>query len=177
MGDDMAVPELWQGMLDLYSAPGIPEACVNVQDACEADSLLLLTAAILTRSERQMTPDLAGSLVAATAEWRHEVVLPLRALRRRWRGRLAAESLRERVKALELEAERSQVDLLQSALEATSALPGAAAGPALLRSNCQAVLPGGSECPACVEAREVFFHRVAALLWPALTAENPGVAE
>lgn len=177
MDNDMAVPELWQGMLDLYSAPGIPEACVSLQDACEADVLLLLTAAILTRSERQLTPDLAGRLMAATAEWRHEVVLPLRALRRRWRGRLAAEALRERVKALELEAERRQVGLLQSALGAVSPLPGAAAGPALLRTNCQAVLPGPTACPACVEAREVFLHSVAALLWPPLTAKNPGVAE
>lgn len=177
MDDDMAIPELWQGMLDLYSAPGIPEACVSLQDACEADVLLLLTAALLTRSEQQLTPDLADSLVAATAEWRHEVVLPLRALRRRWRGRLAAAALRERVKALELEAERSQVGLLQSALEAASALPGAAAGPALLRSNCQAVLPGARACAVCVEARKVFLDSVAEWFWPPPTAEKPGVAE
>lgn len=166
MDDDMAVPELWQGMLDLYSAPGIPEACVGLQDACEADVLLLLTAVILTRSERQLTPDLAGRLVAATAEWRHEVVLPLRALRRRWRGRLAAESLRERVKVLELEAERSQVGLLQSTLEAASPLPEAVADRALLRRNCLAVLPGARACPACDEAREIFLDSVAARLWP-----------
>ncbi|MFN2328015.1 MAG: TIGR02444 family protein [Chromatocurvus sp.] len=185
MGGDMAAPELWQGMLDLYSAPGVPDASVNLQDACDADVLLILTAVLLAQNGLSLTPALADRLFAETRVWRREVVVPLRSLRRRWRGRSGAEALRERVKSLELDAERSQVGMLQSVLDAESPLSAATAGLELLHSNCRVALYGGRGCPACDAAQAAFCDSVAAWLWPetrpqspsANPAENPGVAE
>lgn len=177
----MATPDLWQGMLDLYAAPGVPDACVNVQDACDADVLLLLTAVFLAQNGIALRSELAGTLVAETREWRREVVKPLRELRRRWRGRPSAEALRQRVKALELDAERSQVDMLQSVLDAESPLPAATAGLELLHSNCRQAFHRASGCTACDEAQAAFRDSIAALFWlpfPTVNpAENPGVAE
>lgn len=163
--EDRAVPELWLGMLDLYSAPGVPEACVTVQDACDTDVLLLLTAALLARSEIQLTPALAGRLIAETLEWHREVVMPLRSLRRQWRGRTAAEALRERVKALELDAERMEVAILQSVLDEAPLQPRAPADMQLLLHNCHALLPVGPAGAACIDAQVNFGNTVAAYIW------------
>ncbi len=98
--------------------------------------LLLLAAALKARrgiSLRGTGPALA----AAVEPWRSEVVRPLRGLRRRWRGIDGVEPLRERLKALELEAERAQFERLAPLL----AGPPAEVTPALLRANLSAVEP------------------------------------
>ncbi|MFN2288069.1 MAG: TIGR02444 family protein [Chromatocurvus sp.] len=169
MAEYMAVPALWEEMLDLYAAPGMSEACVAVQDACDADVLLLLCAALLARRGLQLTPDIAEQLVAETRDWRREVIVPLRALRRRWREQPAAGDLRERLKALELDAERSEVDMLQRMLDAASlqsqSQPLGAA--ALLRANCAAACPVVQRPTACQDTLREFCDTVAAFLWPA----------
>ncbi|MEQ8516492.1 MAG: TIGR02444 family protein [Chromatocurvus sp.] len=160
------MPLLWEGMLDLYAAPGVAGACIAVQDTCDADVLLLLTAALLARSGLRLPPDLAGRMAAETQEWRSEVVRPLRALRRRWRERPAAQALRERVKALELDAERSEVETLQALLDAASPLPRSGPGIELLRANCGALPPGPRHAGAdCADALAGFCSSAAAFLW------------
>ncbi len=127
---------LWNEMTALYGEPGVADACLAAQDADGADVLLLLAAAVQARR--------GVSLAAATAaqepaveRWRSEVVLPLRALRRRWRGLPGVEALRERLKVLELAAERSQFELMAPRLAGAPAEPR----PALLRTNLAAVAP------------------------------------
>lgn len=170
MNEARVVPELWPGMLDLYSAPGVAEACIEAQDACDADVLLLLTAALLARDGLQLTPDIADSLIGGTLGWREEVVAPLRALRRRWRGYPAAGSLRQRVKALELDAERSEVGILQSLLDASPPLARSGPGTDLLAANCDALRYDPRAASACGDALAAFRGSVAAFLW----REPPG---
>lgn len=174
MNANTVIPELWGSMLHLYETPGVEKACVCFQDACDIDVLLFLTAAVLAQSGMRLTPELAGTLVADTREWRCEVVVPLRALRRRWRGRSAVDALRERVKMLELDAERCQVDMLQSALQSASPLPRSAPGTRLLLDNCAELRRGTAAGAACDVAQAAFCSSVAAVLWPAARATNPG---
>lgn len=167
MAEYAAVPVLWDEMLDLYAAPAMSNACIAVQDACDADVLLLLSAALLARRGLQLTPDIAERLVAETRDWRREVIVPLRALRRRWREQPGAGDLRERLKTLELNAERSEVDMLQRRLDAASLQPQPVGGAALLRANCAAVCPVVHRPTACQDTLAVFCDTAAALLWPA----------
>jgi uncharacterized protein (TIGR02444 family) len=136
MADDSGNGTLWAGITALYGEPGVAEACIAAQDEAGADALLLLAAALMAR--RGVSLDDAGPALAAAVEpWRSEVVHPLRALRRRWRGLDGVEPLRERLKALELEAERVQFERLAPLLAGLPAEPG----PALLRANLAAVEP------------------------------------
>ncbi|MHA7817178.1 MAG: TIGR02444 family protein [Pseudohaliea sp.] len=136
MTDDSGHGTLWAGITALYGEPGVAEACLVAQDEAGADVLLLLAAALMAR--RGVSLDGAGPALAAAVEpWRSEVVRPLRALRRRWRGLDGVEPLRERLKALELEAERAQFERLAPRLAGSPAEPGAR----LLRENLAAVEP------------------------------------
>jgi uncharacterized protein (TIGR02444 family) len=137
MADDSGHGTLWAGITALYGEPGVAEACIAAQDEAGADVLLLLAAALMAR--RGVNLEGAGPALAAAVEpWRSEVVRPLRALRRRWRGVAGVEPLRGRLKALELEAERAQFERLAPHLVGPRAEPGAV----LLRANLAAVEPG-----------------------------------
>jgi uncharacterized protein (TIGR02444 family) len=133
-------PDLWGGMLPLYRREGVAEACLRLQDTCGADVPLLLAGAVLARSGLRLTPSVASALVSVTQDWRREVVLPLRALRRSWRERLYRDPLRDQLKSLELEAERRQVEYLQSLLATRWPLPRSEPGVGLIRENLEALL-------------------------------------
>ncbi|HKK23837.1 MAG TPA: TIGR02444 family protein [Pseudohaliea sp.] len=127
---------LWDAVTALYSEPGVADACLAAQDEDGADVLLLLAAAVQARRGVSLAAQ-ASALAAAAEPWRSEVVRPLRALRRRWRGLAGVEALRERLKVLELAAERAQFEQLVPRLAGSPAPPG----PALLRANLAAVAP------------------------------------
>jgi uncharacterized protein (TIGR02444 family) len=127
-------------MLPLYRREGVAEACLRLQDTCGADLPLLLAGAVLAQSGSRLTPSVASALVTATQDWRRDVVLPLRALRRSWRERLYGDPLREQLKALELEAERRQVERLQSLLLTHWPLSRGEPGVGLTRENLEALL-------------------------------------
>ncbi|HBO14473.1 MAG TPA: TIGR02444 family protein [Halieaceae bacterium] len=136
LAGDPGSGKLWAGITALYAEPGVAEACLAAQDEAGADVLLLLAAALRARDGISLQG--AGPALAAAAEpWRSEVVRPLRGLRRRWRGLDGVEPLRERLKVLELEAERAQFERLAPLL----AGPPAEATAALLRANLAAVEP------------------------------------
>lgn len=133
---DPGLEKLWSGITALYAEPGVAEACLAAQDEAAADVLLVLAAALRARDGISLQE--AGPALAAAGEpWRSAVVRPLRALRRRWRGLDGVEPLRERLKALELEAERAQFERLLPLLAGSPA----EATPALLRANLSAVEP------------------------------------
>ncbi len=109
----------WAFSLRLYGEQGVPEASLVLQDQCGADVDIVLY--ILWRARGGVCLDEAGLGVALAAvdAWVQQVVLPLRAVRRALKTRLAdvapadAEALRSRVKAQELEAERLQHQALE----------------------------------------------------------------
>ena len=140
-----ASADLWSFSLWLYGAPGVADACLEAQDRHGADVNLLLWAVWLAVLGHGLTLAELAEAEAATRPWRDEVVRPLRAVRQRLKSgplpapTVATESLRARVKAAELEAEKMQLSLLQS-LPITRHAGEPVAD--LLRTNLS-LLPGG----------------------------------
>lgn len=108
----------WRFSLRFYRRPGVPEACIALQDGCGVDVNILLFFLWLATSRRRVPPGVARDVCAVAAPWRDDVVAPLRAVRRRLKEgsalveRGAAEAFRTRIKAVELEAERLEQEAL-----------------------------------------------------------------
>ena len=108
----------WRFSLALYRTPGVPAACLDVQDSCGADVNVVLFALWLASEGRALdAAELAGA-DAAVASWREEVVRTLRHARRALReapgaiDAAGAAALRDQVKKVELESERLQQEAL-----------------------------------------------------------------
>jgi len=115
--------EFWDWAVAAYARPGVAEACLELQDTSGQNVPLLLWAV-------WRGGDVAAAVGLARA-WDDEVVGPLRGVRRRLKGGAGAEALSERVKAVELEAERT----LMLALEAVAgSVPDAGALTAVARA-------------------------------------------
>jgi uncharacterized protein (TIGR02444 family) len=106
---------LWDWTLEAYARPGVPEACLTLQDHSAQNTSLLLWAVWAE------TVDVALLARAADAAHRWEAValVPLRAVRRALKAPLppvadqAREGLRDDVKAAELRAERVLMETLE----------------------------------------------------------------
>ena len=113
--------DLWSFALSTYARPGVEAACLRLQ-AQGADVCLLLTGAWLEQRGVTRTPERVQALQQIAGPWQTQVIEPLREVRVQWRamaqqdGALAA--LRERVKALELDAERQLLLRLQTLAQA-----------------------------------------------------------
>ncbi len=135
----MNVNPFWEFSLAVYGRPGVPAACVALQDRHGLDVNVLLFAAwagmacgTLLSAERLAEVD------STIAGWRQEVVRPLRAARRRVKAE--DDAFYQRLKAVELEAERIQQDRL-FALGGLTPQPGGDVGMAL--ANMSLLAPSG----------------------------------
>ena len=101
----------WDWSLQIYGRPGVENILLELQDRHGLDVNLLLFACWTGATGRgRLTGDMWAGLVDGTADWRANVIEPLRAVRRHLKGRdgmPGATALRQRVKALELEAEHA----------------------------------------------------------------------
>jgi uncharacterized protein (TIGR02444 family) len=136
MPDAPLPPEIrfWDFSLAVYGRPGVAPACLALQDRHGLDVNLLLYCGWCGSRGRALSGEEIAALDARVADWRREVVLPLRGVRRWMKTQEAAPgeeagALRDEVKRLELEAERIEQDLLFAASEgeAGAASPAAAA--------------------------------------------------
>ena len=104
--------EFWRFSLALYGRPNVPESCLRLQDECGADVNLVLFLLWRAARGRESTPAAIAAAMAAVSPWQARVVRPLREVRRWMKtgglGETSNEAFRDRVKALELEAERHQ---------------------------------------------------------------------
>lgn len=103
---------VWDDMLRLYAAPGIPALCLHLQDAHGVDVPLLLTLALADAAGIGAAPEQTDSLISDAAFWADTVVRPLRRIRQDLKPVAAdpeTSAFRDRVKALELESERQHV--------------------------------------------------------------------
>lgn len=105
---------IWEWALEAYARPGVPEACLALQDLHGQNTSLLLWAIYAEVKD----PELLARAAAATRVWDRTALVPLRDVRRALkaptppvddRARLA---LREEVKGLELAAERLLLETL-----------------------------------------------------------------
>jgi uncharacterized protein (TIGR02444 family) len=105
---------IWEWALEAYSRPGVPQACLVLQDAHGQNTSLLLWAVYAEVKD----PDLLARAAAFTRSWDRTTLVPLRDVRRALKTPLppapdrAREALREEVKALELAAERLLLETL-----------------------------------------------------------------
>lgn len=113
--------DLWSFALSTYARSGCEAACLRLQ-AQGADVCLLLCGAWLEQRGVTATAERMQALQDVAQPWQKQVVEPLRQVRVQWRAmaqhdaQLAA--LRERVKALELEAERQLLTRLEALAQA-----------------------------------------------------------
>jgi uncharacterized protein (TIGR02444 family) len=118
MSEPVSKSPFWQFSIKFYAVPGVAEACIALQDQAKVDVNMLFyllwnatqgrafNAADITEIEHRIGP------------WREMAVVPIRSIRRALKSPPpamapeAAEGLRTRIKAVELEAERLQQEAL-----------------------------------------------------------------
>jgi uncharacterized protein (TIGR02444 family) len=135
---------LWDWVVAAYERPGVPEACLTLQDAHGLNTSYLLWAwqAGVTDAAR-----LAQGAALARA-WDASALHPIRAARRALKAPhppvddAVREALREEVKAMELHAERVLVETLERLGQGPGGGPG---GMAALEAAAEAA---GSPAPA-----------------------------
>lgn len=120
-----AAEALWRWAVEAYGREGVSELCLELQDRHEQNVPLLLWAAWRAAEGQGIDAETAEIGCDVARAWNGAAVAPLRAVRRRLKaaipdmedaGRLA---VRERIKAVELAAERALLDDL-AAVEAPS---------------------------------------------------------
>jgi uncharacterized protein (TIGR02444 family) len=74
----------WSFAVDLYRRPAVSEACLALQDRLGGDVCLVLFALFIAREHQiGLAHSDFASLDEAVADWRREVIEPLRSVRRR----------------------------------------------------------------------------------------------
>lgn len=100
---------LWRFTLAFYACPHVEQACLALQ-ANGANVCTLLFGAWLDRQGVPFDPQRAKEIRQLATPWQDQVVTPLRELRTQWKLQAARDdelgALRERLKTLELDAER-----------------------------------------------------------------------
>ena len=109
--------DVWSYALQLYARPGVEAACLALQEG-GADVCLLLASTWLGSTGVAFSPARISALESAARNWRDQVIVPLRSLRQQWREAAqqdaALAGLRERLKQLELDAEKVLLEQLES---------------------------------------------------------------
>ncbi len=109
--------DLWSFALSTYARPGVEAACLRLQEH-GADVCLLLCGAWLEQRGVAAAPERVLALHQLARPWRTQVIEPLRQVRVQWRAMAQQDqplaALRERIKALELEAERELLTRLEA---------------------------------------------------------------
>lgn len=108
----------WRFSLQFYRQPGVADACIALQDGSGVDVNLLLFVLWQASCERLLSADEVEKLDDQARGWRDLTVIPLRELRRKLKGAPTLvepgrqEAFRNKVKAVELDAERLQQEAL-----------------------------------------------------------------
>ncbi|MFD2181973.1 TIGR02444 family protein [Rhodoplanes azumiensis] len=108
----------WRFSLATYRKPGVAETCLALQDGHGVDVNVLLFVMWLGTQGRCLGGAAMQRVRDEAAGWARDVVVPLRAVRRRLKDApplveaAAAQAFRSEVKRLELEAERLEQEAL-----------------------------------------------------------------
>jgi uncharacterized protein (TIGR02444 family) len=104
----------WRFSLKFYRQGGVSEACIDLQDGYGVDVNLLLFLLWLASDGRQVSAADVKMLDDSVRSWRTLTIVPIRDVRRKLKGMATLvepgtqEAFRNRVKAVELEAEQLQ---------------------------------------------------------------------
>ena len=108
----------WRFSLQFYRVPKVADACIALQEEAGVDVNLLLFLLWQARQRRRLSTSDVAAVEAKIAPWRDATVIPLRSVRRSLKSPPAlveaatAEAFRNRIKAVELEAERLQQEAM-----------------------------------------------------------------
>jgi len=108
----------WRFSLQFYRLPKVADACITLQEEVGVDVNLLLFLLWHARQRRRLSPAGVAALEGKIGPWRDITVIPLRSVRRALKSPPAlveastAEAFRNRIKAVELEAERLQQEAM-----------------------------------------------------------------
>lgn len=111
---------LWDWAVAAYGAPGVSQACLALQDDHDQNAPLLLWSAWVAATGRRPDAETLEAVCDTARAWDGVVVAPLRAMRRTLKAPVPdiddgpRETIRNRVKALELEAERHLLEALEA---------------------------------------------------------------
>jgi uncharacterized protein (TIGR02444 family) len=122
MSDDAKEPAqkspFWRFSIKFYAVPGVAAACIELQDQARVDVNILFFLLWNATQSRALSEAEVAEIERAIGPWRDMAVIPIRDVRRALKSpppvmaAEAAEGLRTRVKAVELEAERLQQEAL-----------------------------------------------------------------
>jgi uncharacterized protein (TIGR02444 family) len=164
-----AITPFWRFSLSFYRQAGVSDACIALQDGCGIDVNLLLFLLWLASESRQLTPDDVKKLDDQVRSWRELTIIPVRATRRKLKGAATLvepgkqEAFRNKVKAVELEAEQLQQEALYNFTK--SGLLGSQGSPrAAARANIAAYerAAGGSFAKDAVDLLAKAFDSIVA---------------
>jgi uncharacterized protein (TIGR02444 family) len=133
----------WKFSLNFYRQTGVSNACIALQDDCGVDVNLLLFLFFLASSGRLLSADEVKKLDDKVRDWRNLTIIPIRDTRRKLKGAATLvdpgkqEAFRNKVKAIELDAERLQQEALYAFAE-SGPLGSRAAPSAAARANVAA---------------------------------------
>jgi uncharacterized protein (TIGR02444 family) len=117
---DLEDRPFWTFSLDVYTRPGIADACLSLQDqyGCDVNMVLFCCWAASTGAGR-LDDQIMVAAVASVDQWQAEVIKPVRSVRRRLEAELThvdhetAAELRVEIGAAELHAESVEQDILE----------------------------------------------------------------
>jgi uncharacterized protein (TIGR02444 family) len=134
----------WRFSLKFYRQGGVADACIVLQEQSGVDVNLLLYLLWHAGQSRTFAPAEVAVLESRIGPWRDATVIPLRAVRRALKVPPAlvagptAEVFRNRIKAVELEAERLQQEAMYALAQAEPLGREAASSEAAARANVAA---------------------------------------
>lgn len=120
--------DVWSWVVAAYSAPGVAEQCLELQDAHEQNVPLLLWAA-WAATQGAVSDVVAAQAAGIARAWSEAAIVPLRSIRRRLKQALSEGdeaprlALREQVKAIELHAEKVLLEQLAGLSTGADGLP------------------------------------------------------
>ena len=116
--ESTALTPFWRFSLNFYRQAGVSDACIASQDGCGVDVNLLLFLVWLGSEGRQVSPQEVKKFDDGVRSWRELTIVPIRDTRRKLKGATTLvdpsqqEAFRNKVKAIELEAEQLQQEAL-----------------------------------------------------------------
>jgi uncharacterized protein (TIGR02444 family) len=137
------ITPFWRFSLGFYRQVGVSDACIALQDDCGVDVNLLLFLFWLADDGRWLSADEVKKLDETVRSWRELTIIPIRDTRRKLKGAHTMvepgrqEAFRNKVKAVELDAERLQQEALYDSTR-SGPLGKPADPPAAARGNVAA---------------------------------------
>ncbi|ADU13370.1 TIGR02444 family protein [Asticcacaulis excentricus] len=125
----MSDTAFWDWALTAYAGDGVPSLCLELQDIYGQNVPLVLFAVWAGVRGLALDEETAEAAVDISRAYADTVVVPLRSIRQRMRAvvgdmdEVHRDALRTRVKALEVEAERAQMEALAALVGDGSADP------------------------------------------------------